>query len=212
MEDKKNVSKRIIIGLLGETSVGKTAICNSLIGLEFVEEMVITIGTEKFEKFIEVKNNEKIKAVIWDTSGTERFRSPALNTMRTMRNADGIILVFDFSYRKSFVELDVWLKSIKENLNVSSIILFGNKADLNKSEWQVTSEEVNKYVKEKGIPYFEVSAKTGRGLNEGLLYIVNEIYDKKFDSKDNNIIKINENDIEKEKKNSDCVRNKKNKK
>ena len=29
---------------------------------------------------------------------------------------------------------------------------------------------------------------------------------------DNNIIKINENDIEKEKKNSDCVRNRKNKK
>ena len=48
MEDKKNVSKRIIIGLLGESSVGKTTICNSLIGLEFVEEMAITIGTEKF--------------------------------------------------------------------------------------------------------------------------------------------------------------------
>ena len=123
--------------------------------------MAITIGTEKFEKFIGVKNNEKIKAVIWDTSGTERFR---MATVGSLRNADGIILVFDFSYRKSFVELDVWLKSIKENLNVSSIILFGNKADLNKSEWQVTSEEVNKYVKEKGIPYFEVSAKTGRGL------------------------------------------------
>ena len=209
MEDKKNVSKRIIIGLLGESSVDKSAICNSLISLEFVEEMAITIGTEKFEKFIEVKNNEKIKAVIRDTSGTERFRRA---TVGSLRNADGIILVFDFSYRYSFVELDVWLKSIKENINVSSIILFGNKADLNKSEWQVTSEEANKYAKEKGIPYFEVSAKTGRGLNEGLLYIVNEIYDKKFDSKDNNIIKINENDIEKEKKNSDCVRNKKNKK
>ena len=209
MEDNKNVSKRIIIGLLGESSVGKTTICHSLIGLEFVEEMLITIGTEKFEKFIEVKNNEKIKAVILDTSGTERFRRVSVGSLR---NADGIILVFDFSYRYSFVELDVWLKSIKENLNVSSIILFGNKADLNKSEWQVTSEEANKYAKEKGIPYFEVSAKTGRGLNEGLLYIVNEIYDKKFDSKDNNIIKINENDIEKGKKNSDCVRNKKNKK
>ena len=117
-----------------------------------------------------------------------------------------------FGIEKVLFELDVWLKSIKENLNVSSIILFGNKADLNKSEWQVTSEEANKYAKEKGIPYFEVSAKTGRGLNEGLLYIVNEIYDKKFDSKDNNIIKIKENDIEKGKKNSDCVRNKKNKK
>ena len=180
-----------------------------MISLEFVEEMAITIGTEKFEKFIGVKNNEKIKAVIWDTSGPERFRSASF---KSIRNADDIILVFDFRYRKSFVELDVWLKSIKENLNVSSIILFGNKADLNKIEWQVSSEEVNKYVKEKGIPYFEVSAKTGRGLNEGLLYIVNEIYDKKFDSKDNNIIKINENDIEKGKKNSDCVRNKKNKK
>ena len=59
-----------------------------------------------------------------------------------------------FGKEKVLFELDVWLKSIKENLNVSSIILFGNKADLNKIEWQVSSEEVNKYVKEKGIPYF----------------------------------------------------------
>ena len=59
-----------------------------------------------------------------------------------------------FGIEKVLFELDVWLKSIKENLNVSSIILFGNKADLNKIEWQVSSEEVNKYVKEKGIPYF----------------------------------------------------------
>ena len=59
-----------------------------------------------------------------------------------------------FGIEKVLFELDIWLKSIKENLNVSSIILFGNKADLNKIEWQVSSEEVNKYVKEKGIPYF----------------------------------------------------------
>ena len=212
MEDNRIALNCIKIGLLGNSEVGKTAISNTLAGVEFGGDMIATIGGDKIEKTVILKNNEKVKVILWDTSGAERFRSAAF---KWVKNAHGIILVFDFCRKDSFDELDLWLNQIKENLNVSSIILFGNKADIDKNEWQVTSEEINKYVKEKRIPYFEVSAKTGKGLNEGLLYIVNEIYDKKYGDnkyKDNNIIKINENDIEKEKKKSDCVRNKKNKK
>ena len=212
MEDNSIVLNSIKIGLMGNSRVGKTAISNTLAGGEFSRDMITTIGADKLEKTVIVKNNEKVKVILWDTAGAERFRSAAF---KWVKNADGIILVFDFCLKYSFDELDLWLNQIKENLNVSSIILFGNKADIDKNEWQVTSEEINEYVKEKRIPYFEVSAKTGEGLNEGLLYIVNEIYDKKYGDnkyKDNNVIKINESDIEKGQKKSNCVRNKKNKK
>ena len=212
MEDNSVVSYCIKIGLMGNSAVGKTAIFNNLAGVEFGADMIATIGADKLEKTVIVKNNEKVKVILWDTSGAERFRSAAF---KWVKNAHGIILVFDFCRKDSFDELDLWLNQMKENLNASSIILFGNKADLDKSQWQVTSEEINKYVKEKRIPYFEVSEKTGEGLNEGLLYIVNEIYDKKYGDnkyKDNNVIKINESDIEKGQKKSNCVRNKKNKK
>ena len=133
-----------------------------------------------------------------------------------MRSADSIILVFEFCRRDSFDKLDQWLDDIRDNSNDPFIILFGNKVDSDSDKWEVTSEEVNKYAKERGFPFFEVSAKTGKGLNEGLLYIVNKMYDKKYEdneeSKDNNEIIIDENKIEKEKNKSDCVRNKKNKK
>ena len=50
MTDKKISLKAIKIGLLGDSTVGKTAICNTFIGLEFKEESISTIGSEKYEK------------------------------------------------------------------------------------------------------------------------------------------------------------------
>ena len=177
MKNNKIVPKSIEIGLLGDEAVGKTAIFNFLQGLEFSYQMIATRSCNKVIKSVIVKNKEEVKVVLWDNAGGDRFRGIAFGTLR---KADGIIYVFDLYQRDSFVELEKRLNEIEIKLNVSCIILFGNKSDKEKSEWKVTFEEVNKYAKEKGIPYFEVSAKTGKGINEGLLYIVNEIYDKKF--------------------------------
>ena len=40
---------------MGGSSIRKKAICISLIGFEFVEEMSITIGFEKLERAVRVK-------------------------------------------------------------------------------------------------------------------------------------------------------------
>ncbi len=39
-----------------------------------------------------------------------------------------------------------------------------------------------------GIPLFETSGKTGKGINERLSYIANKIYDKKLEEINNNIL------------------------
>ena len=89
------------------------------------------------------------------------------------------------------------------------IVLFGNKVDSDKNEWKVTSEEINEFLKTKGIPYFEVSAKTGKGIKEGFIYITNEVYNKKMEeNSDNKEIMINKNSIKKGKQKCDCSRNK----
>ena len=59
------------------------------------------------------------------------------------------------------------------------IIIFGNKVDKDKSKWEVTNEELNKFIKDKKLKYFEVSAKNGIGINEGITYIVNELWAEK---------------------------------
>ena len=141
-------------------------------GLEFIPEMIMTIGSDKKEMKFKLKNNEDIKLYIWDVCGAERQRIIAINHMKAIH---GIMLVFDFTIKTSFDNLNL----IKDNLCDPLIILIGNKVDMDKDKWEVTSEEASKFAKEKGIVYFETSAKTGQGINEGLSYIVNGTYDKK---------------------------------
>ena len=49
MTDKKISLKAIKIGLLGDSTVGKTAICNSFFNMEFNQDMLSTIGSDKLE-------------------------------------------------------------------------------------------------------------------------------------------------------------------
>ena len=67
---------------------------------------------------------------------------------------------------------------IRENFTNPSLVLFGNKVDMDKDKWQITKEEAEQYAKKMNLTYFETSAKTKKGLNEGFSYIVNETYNK----------------------------------
>ena len=204
MEENKNNISAIKIGLLGTTTVGKTAIVNSIMGLEFNEDMLMTIGSYKLEKEFKLKNDKNIKLVFWDVCGAERQRPIAMNYMKS---AQGIILIFDFTQKKSFDDLNSWLVLIKDDLLDPLIVIFGNKIDIEKDKWEVTSEEANKFAKEKGIAFFETSAKTGKGINEGLSYFVNAVYNK-IKSIDDKKITI---DNTKTNNNFNCAGNKKGK-
>ena len=202
MEDNINELTLIRIGFLGDTLVGKSAIIKFIIGQEFNEDISLMLS-DKHEIKFKVKNNKEIKLYIFDYLGQERYRSNALTFMKSVQ---GIILTFDLTQRESFNNLINRLEDIKENLNDPLIVLFGNKADMDREDWKVTSEEASKFAKEMGIAYFETSAKTGQGINEGLSYLVNDIYNK--------IIKISDNNIKldtKPNKNSNCAGNKKGK-
>ena len=207
MEEKIINKITIEIGVLGDSNVGKTSIVNTLTGTEYIDGMISTYGTCKSERKFNMKNNQDIKLIFWDSGGAERFRSAAL---KSVRFASGIILVFDLRDKTSFNNISVLLYDIKNELNNPFIILFGNKADLDKDKWSVKPEEINEFSKKEGIAYFEVSAKTGKGLEEGLSYLVNQIYDKIYGKiTDNNKIIINCENIKEKNNDSDCVRSKK---
>ena len=186
MTDKKISLKAIKIGLLGDSTVGKTAICNSLLGLEFNQDMLSTIGSDKLETKFLLKNGNEIKLILWDTAGQERFRSVALKAIKAVQ---GIVLVFDVTKKSSFDNIGSWLEEIKENLQNPCLILFGNKVDMEKDKWQVNSNEAKAYAEKMKLPYFETSAKTKQGIQDGFSYIVNETYEK-VEGKMNGNIKI----------------------
>ena len=111
----------IKVGLLGDGRVGKSAICNTFIGVDFINEAISTIGFEKFDKKLQVEDGKEIKLVLWDTAGQERFRSAAFKTIRSVQ---GIALVFDVTFKPSFENVEKWLYDIKENLDNPSLVLW----------------------------------------------------------------------------------------
>ena len=175
MGDNNIETKVIRIGLLGDSKVGKSAICRAFTGLEFISEGVTTIGSDKFEKKILLKSGKEIKLILWDTAGQERFRSAAFKTIKSVH---GIALVFDVSNKETFNNISLWLDDIKDNFDDPCLILFGNKTDKPKEEWQITQDEINTYIKEKNLTYYETSAKLNKGIDEGLAHIANDAFEK----------------------------------
>ena len=168
MSEKKYEIKAIRICFVGDIMAGKTEIIKSFLGLD-------ELSSDRNETKYVLKNGKEINLILWDTLGNERFRSMALKTIKA---AQGIIIVYEVTRKDSFRNIDLWLDDIKEIHEKPCIALFGNKIDREKEKWQVSTEEAKDYAKRKNLPYFEVSAKTKQGLNEGFSYIINEAYEK----------------------------------
>ena len=181
MSDNKVILSVIKIGILGDSMVGKSAICNSFMGIEFTPESVTTIGHDRFEKQYKLKNGLELKLVILDTAGQERFKSIATKALKAVQ---GIIVVFDVTEKKTFDNVNEWLQKVKEDLSEPNIVIFGNKID--KVGRVISKEQAEKFAKSLNLTYFETSAKLSQGINEGLDYIINESYKKAIGN--NNIV------------------------
>ena len=106
---------------LGESSVGKTSIIRRLLGKEFDENVVSTVGVSSNLipniKFInEEEDNSEIEIQIWDTAGQELYR--ALSKIIIQR-ADIFVFVRDnvinnLEYWFDFVEniIDIEAKKV----------------------------------------------------------------------------------------------------
>ena len=193
--------KAIRILLLGDNIVGKTAIIHSILNLEFTESIMPTLGIERFQTKFTLKNGNIIKISFNDTAGGERFRSVEL---KKLQYSDCIVLVFDVTNRKSFENINKRIEDVNNNSNNLPLVLFGNKID---EKRKVTSEEAKNFAEKMKIAYFETSAKTKEGINEGFSYIVNETYEK-LEKKIENNIKLEEKNIEEDK--TKCVGKNKN--
>ena len=160
--------------LLGDTQVGKTCLINRYTNGVFKEEYTSTVGIDFYTKPEEI-NNKTVQVKIWDTVGQERFRAL---TPSFLRNAEGVVIVFDVTSQDSFDNVKGWINSIKSNLGekIIPIIIVGNKIDMENMR-EISKEDGNKTASENGFKYFETSAKTGKGVDEAFKEIVNQILD-----------------------------------
>ena len=188
---------------LGDTTVGKTCLAQRFIGQEFKDIKLSTIGQECFIKIVNI-NNHEIKIKIWDTAGQERYRSIAISSIR---NSNGVLLVYDITKLNTYETLEYWFKQIKNVLEIKDtpIVLIGNKIDLKDSR-EVSYEKGEEFAKDHGIKFFECSAKSKINVDEAFNCLINDIYKKhenEFTIEDKNInLTVKKKKDKKEKK--DC--------
>ena len=108
LEQQKNRKCKVV--LVGESNTGKTCIINQFVLGKF-NETTATIGTPLYHKKISCQNEETVKLIIWDTSGQEEYR--AINKIY-YKDAKIVILVYDITDRKSFIEIkEYWVNEMK---------------------------------------------------------------------------------------------------
>ncbi|GFQ90346.1 ras-related protein Rab-19 [Trichonephila clavata] len=146
--------------LLGDYNVGKTSIFCRFRDNEFKENSKLTVGTDNHRKIIEV-DGQNVTLVLWDTVGTERFRTLTRNYFR---NAHACLLVFSCDEPDTLTSLSQWVGDADNFADNSLKILIGNKIDLKCSTAQ---DKVNAFAHHHDCDIvFNVSAKTGEGVNE----------------------------------------------
>jgi Ras-related protein Rab-6A len=147
---------------LGDQGVGKSSILNRFSQDKFEQEYQATIGLDFHSKNATI-NGANIRLLLYDTAGQEKFKS--LIPMY-IRDANIIIVVYDITIKDSFTHTSHWVNETKDLKREDAIfVLVGNKIDLNDKR-QVSSQEGQNYANEKEFIFFEVSARTGQGIQE----------------------------------------------
>ena len=191
-----NYDKKCQLLVIGNSAVGKSSILRRFTQDKFNPNYFATVGIDFFTKDV-ILDDKVIHIKIWDTAGQERYKSL---TQGFFRNAQGIIIVYDITNQTSFDDLKYWIQSIENNINLQNkiipAIIIGNKIDI--LEREVDNISAENFAKEIKYKYFEVSAKSGQGVDEAIKYLIKkviEVIDK--ENKDENInksIKINSED------------------
>ncbi|KAH0793973.1 small GTP-binding protein [Histomonas meleagridis] len=168
MSELPAIDSKIV--LLGATSVGKTSIICRAVSDEFDADMPATIGACYTAKQIELEK-VNVNLQIWDTAGQERFRTLA---PMYYRGSIVALLVFSVIDEASLTDVKNWAQEMKSQTDeMPTIFVIGNKMDL-VEERTVTTEQGESVAKELGACYYEVSAKSGRGIEELFVRVAEE--------------------------------------
>ncbi|XP_054842114.1 ras and EF-hand domain-containing protein [Eublepharis macularius] len=175
------------IVLAGDAAVGKSSFLMRLCKNEFRGNTSATLGVD-FQMKRLIVDGEPTVLQLWDTAGQERFRSIAKSYFR---RADGVLLLYDVTCEKSFLNVREWVDMIEDATHENiPIMVVGNKADLR----LVASEQGDKcvpinYGEKLAMTYnalfCETSAKDGSNIVEAVLHLAREVR-KRSDSEDDN--------------------------
>jgi small GTP-binding protein len=149
--------KRFKLLLLGDSAVGKSSLILRWTMDTFSANLTSTVGVNFKSRKVQCYG-EWIQVQVWDTSGQENFHKI---TTSYYRGAQGIMLVYDVTEKKSLENVTYWIKNIKAHASESvQIVLVGNKIDLRDGSSSIEGKsivttEMGRQVAQKfGVPFF----------------------------------------------------------
>ena len=173
--DENEQLELIKIVIVGDSGVGKTNII-----YRYTKEIVPSkIEPNSIDEVITKKLTIKDKQItlhIWDLPGKAGFQSPFLPML--CKSSDGGFIVYDISQRESFENVNKWFEALNNSLpKNSTIILLGNKSDLN-SERKVELNEGQKKAEDLKISFYETCASNLKDINDVFNELLNQIIEK----------------------------------
>ncbi len=160
------------MALIGDSDTGKSSILTRFTDNYFQEDTSSTIGVDFKIVSMKIGNNIKAKMQIWDTCGSERFKSL---TASFIKSCPAFLLVFDITKYKSLKNLDNWINIIKTNTNPRLLCLVGNKSDMGDKR-KVSFEEAVEYAEKNNVKYIECSAKENKNVDEIFINVARTLY------------------------------------
>ena len=113
------------IVLVGECSVGKTALTQRLV-YDMYQKMDATIGVDYSTKIFKMNDTSRVKLQMWDTAGQENF----ISLIRTYyKDVAGGKIVYDVCDRRTFKRVKFWYNELKKIREDYPILIVGNKID-----------------------------------------------------------------------------------
>ncbi|XP_052802878.1 ras and EF-hand domain-containing protein homolog isoform X5 [Mya arenaria] len=166
----KEPERMFKVVLAGDAAVGKSSLIMRLCKGKFYENLSSTLGVDFQTKMIEL-DGRTVALQLWDTAGQERFRSIAKSYFR---RADGVLLLYDVTYERSFMSIREWMDSIEDgSIKKLPIMLCANKTDMRTEADQqgrktVSYDDGQRLAREYCALFIETSAKDGTNIGEAV--------------------------------------------
>ena len=160
--------------LCGEAATGKSSLASRFARGTFAPFSESTIGAAYLSHAVQM-DGTVVRFDIWDTAGTERFRSVA---PMYYRGASAAVVVFDVTSRASLEGAREWVEELRREGPAGMVVVVaGNKCDLG-TKREVAEDEAREWADAEGIVVVETSAKTGKGVEELFGLVARKLIDK----------------------------------
>jgi small GTP-binding protein len=160
---------------IGDSGVGKSCLIFRFANNIFPHSYTSTIGINDRTRTIDYQDIT-IKLQVFD-SLQHSFRPQN----QYYHAVDGVLLVYDISDRETFQNIiKVWCGNVKTYGKTDvKCILVGTKSDLRSPLRKVSYQEGSELAKKIGMPFIEVSSKTGVRADEAFSILTNEVLKQK---------------------------------